>query len=144
MKQIIKNIFNPGNYGDRSSLVLLLLRVAIGGFMLTHGLGKLSMLFSGEPIGFPDPLGIGAKASLSLTVFAEVFCSLFLIFGLATRLSAIPLLITMLVAIFIVHGADDFGKKELPLLYSVVYFSILIAGAGKYSVDNFISKKIYG
>lgn len=142
MKSQIKKVISPGNYPNSISIVLLLLRVAVGIFMLTHGIGKFSKLFGDDPIKFADPIGVGVTASLALAVFAEVFCSLFLIFGIATRLSAIPLLITMLVAIFIVHGADDFGKKELPLLYSVVYSVILIAGAGKYSVDNWIYKKI--
>jgi putative oxidoreductase len=77
-----------------------------------------------------------------LTVFAEVFCSIFLIFGFATRLSSIPLLITMLVAILIVHAPDEFGRKELPLLYAVVYFVILLLGAGKYSVDQWLYQRM--
>lgn len=141
MKTLINKIIRPGNYPNNISVVLFLLRGTIGAFMLTHGIGKFSKLFGAEPLEFADPIGVGVAASLALTVFAEVFCSMFLIFGIATRLSAIPLLITMLVAVFIVHGADGFGKKELPLIYSLVYFTIFIAGAGKYSLDNFISKK---
>jgi putative oxidoreductase len=78
---------------------------------------------------------------LALAVFAEVFCSLLLIFGIATRLAAIPLIITMLVAAFIVHANDGFGRQELPLLYSAVFFAIAIAGAGKISFDHWIYRK---
>jgi putative oxidoreductase len=142
MQKMIKTIFNPGIYPKNINLVLLLLRISVGLFMLSHGLGKFSKLFGDEPIKFPDPIGVGVTASLALTVFAEVFCSLFLIFGIATRLAAIPLLITMLVAVLIVHINDGFGKQELPLLYSMVYISIAIAGAGKFSIDSLIYKKI--
>ena len=139
---MIKNIFNPGNYPRNINLVLLILRITVGAFMLSHGMGKFSKLFGDEPIKFADPIGVGVAASLALTVFAEVFCSLSLIFGVATRLAAIPLLFTMLVAVLVVHINDGFGKLELPLLYSMVYLAIVIAGAGIFSVDSWIYKKI--
>lgn len=139
---MIKGILNPGNYPKHIDFTVLLLRLVAGGFMLTHGLGKLYKLFGDDPIQFADPLGVGVTASLALTVFAEVLCALFLIVGFATRLSAIPLLITMLVAAFIVHANDGFGKQELPLLYAINYLVIAISGAGKYSVDQLIFKRI--
>lgn len=137
---MFKSIFNPGSYPNNINYILLILRLVSGGFMLTHGLGKFFKLFGNDPIQFADPIGLGVTFSLILTVFAEVFCSVFLILGIATRLSAIPLLITMLVAAFVVHSADGFGKQELPLLYAAIYLVIAIAGAGKYSVDKRIYK----
>jgi putative oxidoreductase len=143
MKQITKNIFNPGSYPNNVNTALLILRVVIGILMLTHGWGKMENLFSGEPIQFADPIGLGATASLVLAVFAEVLCSILLILGFATRFAAIPLLITMLVAAFIVHINDGFGRQEFALLYAVIYLSITLIGAGKYSLDYLISKKIF-
>ncbi|MFA7448965.1 MAG: DoxX family protein [Weeksellaceae bacterium] len=141
MKQTIKSSLRTDTSQNTLSIALLLLRVAMGGMMLTHGLGKLTMLFGNDPIAFPDPLGIGLTASLALAVFAEVVCSIFLIFGLATRFSAIILVVTMLIAAFIVHGEDDFGRKELALLYLLNYVVIAKVGAGKYSIDNWLNKK---
>jgi len=66
-----------------------------------------------------------------------------LIFGLATRFAAIPLLINMLVAVLIIHSADAFKIKELAVFYLVVYAAIALAGAGKYSIDNFAYRYIY-
>lgn len=142
MKTILKNIFYPGNYPDNISFALLLIRLAVGLMMLTHGYGKLLRLIGDDPIKFADPIGIGETVSLTLAVFAEFFCSVFLILGVATRLSAIPLIVTMLVAALIVHAPDAFGRKELPLLYAAVSFAILITGAGKYSIDNLVFKKL--
>lgn len=139
---MIKNIFNPGNYPNNIDFALLILRLAAGGFMLTHGIGKFEHLFSGEPIMFPDPMGVGATVSLALVVFAEVFCSIFLVFGIATRLSAIPLIITMLVAAFIAHASDGFGKQELPLLYTLIYMVFVISGSGKVSLDRWIFNRL--
>ena len=142
MKQLIKKSFNSDTTQINISKALLILRIAIGGMMLTHGLGKLTMLFDSEPIQFLDPLGIGLTVSLVLAVFAEVVCSIFLILGILTRIAAIPLIITMAIAAFVVHANDDFQVKELALLYLLIYVVIAILGAGKYSIDNWLSKKI--
>lgn len=139
---MIKNIFSPGKYPNNINFILMLLRFTVGVLMLTHGVGKLSALLAEGPIQFPDPIGLGAATSLTLAVFAEFFCSILLIFGIGTRLAAIPLLTTMLVAAIIVHANDGIGKQELPLLYASIYLVIAIVGAGKISIDNWIYKKI--
>lgn len=137
---MINSIFHPGQYQQKINLAILLLRLVIGAFMLSHGLGKMSALFADAPIQFADPLGLGEPVSLALAVFAEVFCSVLLIFGIGTRLAAIPLLITMLTAVLIIHQGDPFGTKELGFIYLLVYTVIAITGAGKYSVDHWIYK----
>jgi len=118
-------------------MALLLLRVSFGGLMLQgHGWGKLMKLINENPVTFADPLGIGATASLALAVFAEVLCAMLLVLGLFTRLVSIPLIITMLVAVFVVHMGDPFPKMEKGLLYLIPYVCLLIAGPGRYSLDR--------
>ncbi|MDP3452910.1 MAG: DoxX family protein [Bacteroidales bacterium] len=141
MKSLMKICLKTDNSGN-ISLSLLFLRIIVGVFMLTHGYGKFLMLMGDGPIQFADPIGIGVTASLILAVFAEFICSILLIFGVLTRLSAIPLLTTMLVAGLIVHARDAFNVKELALLYASIYLVIIIAGAGKYSVDNWLFKRL--
>lgn len=119
----------------QTSIALLILRLVGGAFMLTHGWPKFQLLLGGAPFDFPDPLGIGVTTSLVLTVFAEFLCALLLLVGLFTRLVSIPLIITMLVAAFIVHGQDGFGKMELALLYAGIYLALSLLGAGRYSID---------
>ncbi len=119
---------------------LLLVRIAAGGFMFTHGFGKLQKLVNGN-FEFGDPIGLGPEISLGLTVFAEILCAFFILIGLFTRIAAIPLMITMLVAVFIVHADHDFGKKELALFYLINYFVLFLSGAGKYSLDRLMLKK---
>jgi putative oxidoreductase len=79
--------------------------VAFGCLMLVHGIQKV-MGFSEMADKFPDPLGMGSQLSLLSAIGAEVGCSLLLIAGLGTRIAAIPLAFTMVVALFLVH-ADD-------------------------------------
>lgn len=136
----MKRIFSTNINSNALDFWLLIARVAIGAFMLTHGIPKLEKLMAGD-IKFADPFGIGATPSLILAVFAEFGCSVLLILGLATRFAAIPLMITMLTALLHVHAADPFGKKELPLMYLLFFFGFLILGAGKYSVDHLIGGK---
>lgn len=109
--------------------------------MLTHGSGKLETLLDGGPVTFPDPLGVGNYLSLLLVVGAEFGCSILIILGLGTRLATIPLMITMLVAVFIIHAKDGFEKQELGLMYLVSYLVLLGVGAGKNSLDYLIHKK---
>lgn len=121
------------------NIVLLILRVAIAGMMLVHGIPKLEMLLSGEPIQFPGIMGMGPELSLYLAVFAEVLCSILILVGFGTRLASIPLIITMLIAVFYVHAADPFSNQELGLHYLLAYILLFIMGSGKYSLDAVIS-----
>lgn len=117
---------------------LLLLRFACA-FMLLHGWGKFTD-FSDGVADFPDPFHVGPAASKGLTVFAELFCTIFVVIGLFTRFALIPLIICMLVIIFIVHSGDPFGDKESAFIYLLMYLSLLLAGPGKYSVDRMLRK----
>ena len=119
-----------------TDLGLLFLRLAAGGLMVyAHGWGKLQRMLSGD-MGFADPIGIGQELSLVLAVFAEFVCGILVVLGLFTRAALIPLGITMLVAVFIVHADDPFGKQEFGLLYLVPYVTLFLTGPGKLSLDK--------
>ena len=122
-----------------SSVSVLVLRLVAGGAMLSHGIPKFQKVMAGN-FQFADPFGVGQEASLILAVFAEVICSILLIIGLFTRVALIPLIITMAVAFFMIHGSDDFKIRELSLIYLCMYISIFFAGAGKISIDEMIKK----
>ena len=122
------------------NLIILLIRLSIAFLMMIHGLQKLNQLLAGGEIQFPDPLGVGSTVSLVFAVFAEVVCSLLIAIGLATRLASIPLIITMLVAIFSIHAAHPIDVKEAAILYLLVYLFLFVSGSGKYSLDYLISK----
>lgn len=128
---------------------MLILRLVFGGFMLVgHGWGKLmnfeAIVESGR---FLDFMGLGSRVSLGLAVFAEVVCAGLVALGLFTRASLVPLIITMVVAAFIAHGADPFfmpqpidRSKEPALLFLAAYAALFVAGPGKLSLDALIRK----
>lgn len=120
-------------------LGLLFFRVAAGALMLFHGLPKL-LTFAERKNTFADPIGLGKTLSLTLTVGAEFFCSIFIILGLFTRIALLPLLFSMSVIIFVVHADDPWKDKELPLFYLLSYIGIFMTGPGRYSADGLLRK----
>jgi putative oxidoreductase len=137
---MIKAILKVNDYSRLINLALLVLRAAIAILMLTHGVPKLMKIMGGN-FNFSNPVGLGSTLSLILTVFAEFVCSLLIFLGLGTRLAVIPLLITMIVILFVVHANDPFFAHYNVILYSAGYLILLAAGSGKYSLDYLLQKK---
>ena len=137
----MKIIFQTETNEDYLNVIVLILRISVAVLMITHGFPKLSKLLAGGEIKFADPFGMGAAFSLVLVVFAEFFCSILIGIGLGTRLATIPLIITMSIAAFIIHGPDPLGKKELALLYLLIYLTLFIIGSRKFSIDYLLTKK---
>ena len=125
---------------SKSDEALLLLRITFAVMMMVHGWAKFSN-YSQMSGGFPDPFGMGSQLSLTMAIFAELGCSILILVGLGTRLALIPLMVTMLVAIFIAHGADPWSKKELAATYLSVYAVLMVSGPGRYSVDHLIANR---
>ncbi|MGC9330834.1 MAG: DoxX family membrane protein [Bacteroidales bacterium] len=83
--------------------------------------------------------GLSPTASMALAAIAKVGGSLLLILGLGTRLAVIPIIFTMLVAVFVAHASDPLVVKEPAIHYLIVYFALMFAGSGRYSVDKLLS-----
>ncbi|TDD75283.1 DoxX family protein [Flavobacterium caseinilyticum] len=138
---MIQKLFSPTSWSaNATDLGSLILRLTFGLLMLSHGIPKLIKLMNGT-MEFGDPIGIGVPASLALTVFAEVLCSVLIIIGLWTRLALIPLIITMAVAVFIVHINDKLETMELALMYLLSYCALFLLGSGQFSVDAILKRK---
>ena len=137
----MKKIIHVRKAATTTDIALLVARLGIAALMLTHGIPKMMVLFSGTPVEFPAIMGMSPELSLGLAVFAEVFCSILLIAGFATRLAVVPLIITMLVAALIIHGTEPFVKQESSLQYLLVYVVLFFTGSGKYSIDYLLQGK---
>jgi putative oxidoreductase len=131
----MKRIFSPGNDSLPTSLGLLVLRLWLGLTMFfNHGVDKLNH-FSVMSSKFPDPLGIGPAPSLALVTFAETAGALLLALGLLTRFAALTLVIDLGVAFIMVHKSVT-GMGELAFIYSAGYLALLLAGGGRFSIDQ--------
>ena len=132
MKRLLSIQYSEGSF----NFCMLLIRIAFGALLLVnHGMDKL-MHFAAYANHFYSFMGLGSRTCLVLVLFAEVFCSLFIILGLFTRFAAIPLVIMMLVAVFGKHANEAFANSELAIIYGSAFITLLFCGPGKISVDG--------
>lgn len=93
-----------------------------------------------ESMGYPLPY-----LNAYLAGITEVTGVVLLLLGLGTRLISLPLIVVMLVAIFTVHIGNGFeaGNNgfEIPLYYILMLLTLIVFGAGKFSVDQLLTKK---
>src|SRR5690349_9083154 len=127
---------------DRTDLALLLLRLIVGVVFLVHGGQKLFVFGFGGVTGFFTQSGIPLPGITGpLVTLVEFFGGLALVLGLLTRLAALGIAVDMLGAILLVHGKNGFMLPtgyEYALTLCVLSIALMIAGAGRYSLDAMI------
>jgi putative oxidoreductase len=119
----------------------LIVRVTVGGLMLTHGIGKVTGGI--QPIvemvrskGMPGAFAYGVYVG-------EVVAPILIIIGLLTRPAAAVLAFNMVVAVALAHPGDIFKlgehgewKLELHAFYFFCAVAVMIMGSGKYGVSK--------
>lgn len=135
----MRKLFSAKYSAGAFHTAMLMLRLGVGILMMYYGYDKL-VHFNQYKQTFMNFLGLGSAFSLALVVFAEFFCSLFIILGLFTRLAAIPLIITCCVIIFKANHGHVFGDNQAAPLFLTGYIVLLLVGPGRVSVDNLIGK----
>ncbi len=139
------------------SISPLLLRLAMGAGFMAHGWAKLSK----GPSGFEKLLvqtGVPfAHINSWIAPIVELLGGLALLLGVFVTIASIPLIVTMLVAMFTVqihYGFSSvrtigltpagplFGPPgyEINLLYIAGLISLLVTGGGEYSVDSLLKR----
>lgn len=133
--------------------VLTVLRLVLGLVFLAHGSQKMLGWFGGY--GFKGTMGFFTQTMhipalfAFLAIAAEFFGGLGLILGLLTRIAAFGITVNMLVAIFMVHlpnglfmnwtGQQKGEGFEYHLLALAITLTLMIRGAGAFSLDRMIS-----
>jgi putative oxidoreductase len=136
MRKLLSTAYSDGAF----NFALLVQRAATGLLLLIgHGLPKISN-FHELAGSFYDPLRIGHRLSLILVILAELFCSMFIVLGLFTRIAALIIVINLSVAVFIYHHGMPLKNVELGAIYLTSVFTILILGPGRVSVDGMMGK----
>jgi len=129
----------------------ILIRFVAGSIFLSEGVQKFL---------FPDTLGVGrfAKIGIPSPSFTAPFvgvvenvCGALMIFGLLTRLAAVPLLIDIAVAIATTKvpmlfdkgfwAAAHEARTDLSMLFGLVF--LLIVGSGPWSIDTHLSRQAH-
>jgi len=121
----------------------LVVRLVFGYFWLETGIAKVHNLdgFTQRFVGWHIPY---PAFNAGLSAWTELLGGLFIMLGLFTRLICIPMLINMAVAVTLVVSAnlmslDDYVEAD-EIVYSLIFFWLLVAGPGKVSVDTFIAR----
>jgi putative oxidoreductase len=152
---------NPGPSETSTSVGLLILRLGVGGYMLSHGVGKLRMLAAGNWEMLGDPIGLGPHLTLILATVAEFLGPLLVMVGLFTRFAAVPPVIAMAVAALVVHAPHPWSaetaamaffagtsevwfSKEPALVYLFPFLCLVFTGAGRFSLDAWLERRRSG
>jgi putative oxidoreductase len=143
--------------GQLTAWAPLALRLIVGGGFMQHGFAKLLRgpeMFA----GILAAIGVPAPGLMSwLTVLVEIVGGFAILVGAFVVLASIPMAVVLLVAIFTVHlpygfssiklmsvegGVAHFGQPgyECDLLYLAGLASLVISGAGRWSVDSGIAR----
>ena len=132
----------------RAGLGALALRVPVGIIFVAHGAQKLFGWFGGYGLDgtgqFFASMGLQPGYVMAgLAGSAEFFGGLALIVGVLVRPAAAALAFAMLIAIVAVHLSKGFfldaGGYEYALALFAASLSLLISGAGRFSVDAAVS-----
>jgi len=126
-------------------LALLLGRLAVGLLFVSTGWGKVHNL--DKLVAFFEKLRIPAPGfQAPLVAWTELLCGSALVLGLFTRFAAIPLAVTMVVAILTAKLSDIHGIFDLvgadEFTYLVVLLMLAILGPGRASLDHLIAKRL--
>ena len=125
---------------------LAILRVVLGVTFILHGGQKLFVFgFAGVSGAFAQ-MGIPAPGLLGpFVAFVEFFGGIAILLGLLTRLAALGIGATMVVAILTVHLKNGFFAPtgfEFPLSLLASAIALVITGAGDFSLDALIGKRL--
>ncbi len=137
-----------GFYDAASSLSWLLIRLAAGGILFTHGWVKLHVGLHGIA-GFMGKVGfVPATAFAGGAIFLETVGAICIVIGLFTRFFAAAVAIELLLITIFITGPHGFGFSlphggyEYTLMWGLVMFAIALRGGGPYSVDRMIGKEL--
>jgi putative oxidoreductase len=132
-------------FGDRVSFMgPALARLTVGVVFIGTGWGKLHSI--PDVVSFFTDLGIPAPGfNARLTATTEFVGGLLVLAGLGTRLAALPLAFTMVIAILTAKRATVDGVSALLGLeewsYLVFFVWLALAGAGRLSLDALIARR---
>ncbi|MFA9479742.1 DoxX family protein [Phycisphaerales bacterium AB-hyl4] len=140
---------HPDLQNRLNDIALLLIRGVLAVVFVFHGSQKLFGWFGGGGLsgtaGFMESIGIPLPMlSTLLAGSAEFFGGIVLLLGVGTRIAAVPMAFTMLVAIVTVHNSAfnaAAGGMEYALTLGVVLVALALTGPGRLTVAKLIPQR---
>jgi putative oxidoreductase len=141
-ENVMSGLLNPS--ASSRAWGLTVLRVVVGVIFLAHGGQKLFVYgLDGVAGGFAS-MGLPLPmVSAVLATGAEFFGGLLLILGLFTRVAAVPLAITMLVAGLTAHRGAFFLPSgfEYVLVLMASSVALALSGGGALALDSVLARR---
>ena len=127
------------------SAALLVARLTVGVLFVSTGWGKVNNL--AKVTDFFTELGIPMPGfNATLASYTELVCGFLLVIGLASRLAAIPLVVTMTVAILTAKKSELHSIPDLFGFVEWTYLAILLVifalGPGKLALDTLVERRL--
>jgi putative oxidoreductase len=137
-------------YEQTRDLSWLIVRLTAGGFLLIHGIQKLTMSsVAGFAANSLARRGIEPSVPLAYVVFfLETVGAVCIMLGLFTRFIAAAVFIEFLVIVFVAHWAPGFpwnrpgGGWEYPAFWGLIILAIVLRGGGPYSLDRMLGREL--
>lgn len=142
MKKLFRLIISSDLGSPIYNFAILFFRVAVATeLIVVHGLKKLGI---GVPVAevIPNPLGFPEALNSFVAIAANVYLPIFILLGFCTRLAALPALAVTATGYFIMHGHDPLPERDIPFMYTISLLAIVMLGAGRYSIDGYLNKKL--
>lgn len=120
---------------------IFILRLTIAILMLFHGYGKIV-----HGTGFVEQMLLENNLPVYIAYgvyLGEIVAPIFLILGYKVRFSALLIVITMIIAVYLVHAKDilvlsKYGVPVLETVYFYIFCSIalIFTGSGRIAIDS--------
>jgi putative oxidoreductase len=129
------------NKESLANLGLFALRAGVGlNMALLHGVDRVRH-YSDRVSSFPDPLHMGHRYSLLLTVAAEFVGGILVSLGLLGRLGAFLIVFSLGVSLFTGEAGSNWHQREISTLYLAGSLAILLLGSGRFALDAVLWKR---
>ena len=154
MNRKLRKLFILAADHSFGNLARLFMRLFAGTLFLQFGIRQM-MHYDYFVIVFPGLWGMSGETVLDLMILIELLFSVLVIFGFLTRLAAIPPMVSMIIAEFVLFqgGLADLSQFTtvdsvvfasmpigyVPLMFMGLFFFIVLAGPGKVSVEYLLA-----
>ena len=142
MRSLLYKITRIYPAANHFHFTMLLFRVFVSiELMVVHGLKKSGVGVAVAEV-IPNPLHLPDVFNNEFAIAANLIAPVFIILGLLTRLTILPVLAVTLTGYFVLHWNDALLIKDVPFIYSMVFMLVWVLGPGKYSLDYLINRKL--